>query len=80
MTTRVEYIESHFSTKRSPRARRLEKASQAASQRIKRYCLGRLARDPEVRNCLKSVESNAEHPSAAACAADVSIQLERLDE
>ncbi len=80
MTTRVEYFDSRYRAKRTQQSPRLEKASQEASKRIRRYCLGRLARDLEVRNCLKNVENNTEHPSAAASAAEVSIQLERLDE
>jgi hypothetical protein len=80
MTTRVDYFDSPYREKRTQRTSLLEKASQEASQRIKRYCLGRLARDLEVRNCLKNIENNTEHPRAAACAAEVSMQLERLDE
>ena len=80
MPTKVGFIDSVLKEDVSDRSELLEKVANGISKRVKRYCLGRLARDLEVRNCLKNVENNAAHPSAAACAAEVSLQLERLDE
>jgi hypothetical protein len=80
MNTRVGFIDSDLRENISDRSERLENVANGISKRVKRYCLGRLARDLEVRNCLKNVENNATHPGASACAAEVSIQLERLDE
>lgn len=80
MHTRVGFIDRDLREDSRDRSEHLENVANGISKRVKRYCLGRLARDLEVRNCLKNVENNAAHPGAAACAAEVSRQLERLDE
>jgi hypothetical protein len=80
MNTRVGFIEDSLRGNDSDRSTGLDQVSKGISNRIRRYCLGRLARDLEVRNCLKHIEDDVTHPNAAVCAAEVSLRLERLDE
>lgn len=80
MNTRAGFVDSDLRENISDHSDRWENVANGISKRVKRYCLGRMARDLEVRNCLKRIENSAAHASASARAADFSIQLERLDE